>query len=85
MGHGFWQWSPELIYRAFSPENGFNIRGVFLHEAIPGGSWYKVDDPAARGSRVELCNVKPTYICTIAERVSDIAIFFTARSAVGLR
>jgi len=39
MGHGFWQWSPELIYRAFSPENGFNIRGVFLHEAIPGGSW----------------------------------------------
>jgi hypothetical protein len=32
MGHGFWQFSPELIYRVFSAENGFNIRGVFLHE-----------------------------------------------------
>jgi hypothetical protein len=78
MGHGFWQFSPELIYRVFSPDNGFHVRCVFLHEAIPGGSWYKVDDPLACGSRVQLCNDKPTYICTIAQRISDVAIFSRA-------
>lgn len=75
MGHGFWQFSPELIYRVFSPENGFKIRGTFLHEVHPGGSWYKVDDPLVCRSRVELCNNKPTYICTIAQRISDVPVF----------
>jgi hypothetical protein len=74
-GHGFWQFSPELIYRVFSIENGFKIRAAFLHEVVPGAPWYKVDDPAVCRSRVELCNDKPTYICTIAQRVSDAAIF----------
>ena len=75
MGHGFWQFSPELIYRVFAAENGFKIRGVFLHEVIPDGSWYKVDDPLVCHSRVELCNNKPTYICTVAQRISDVPVF----------
>lgn len=75
MGHGFWQMSPELIFRMFSRENGFETKGVFLHEAIEGGSWYKVTDPAACRLRVELCNDQPTYICTIAQRISEAAIF----------
>jgi hypothetical protein len=28
MGHGFWQFGPELIYRIFSRENGFQIKAV---------------------------------------------------------
>ena len=24
-GHGFWQFSPELIFRVFSPQNGYRI------------------------------------------------------------
>ena len=75
MGHGFWQMSPELIYRMFSRESGFETRAVLLHEAIDGGSWYKVTDPAACRLRVELCNGQPTYICTIAQRISDAPIF----------
>jgi hypothetical protein len=71
MGHGFYQFSPELLYRVFSPENGFEIRAVLLHEVIPGGHWYAVSDPVAVQQRVELCNSAPTYILTIARKVAD--------------
>jgi hypothetical protein len=77
MGHGFWQFCPELIYRIFSRENGFQTKAVLLHESTGGsfGRWYKVDDPAAHHCRIELCNQMPTYICTIAQRVADERVF----------
>ena len=75
MGHGFWQFSPEMIYRTMSPENGFEIRAVLLHETIPGGSWHLVADPEKVGGRVELCNSHPTYILTIAKRTAIKDIF----------
>jgi hypothetical protein len=75
MGHGFWQFSPELIFRAFSPANGYQIEAVFLHENVPGGAWYVVSDPDKVNSRVELCNSSPTYIMTVAKRVALVEIF----------
>jgi hypothetical protein len=82
MGHGFWQFCPELIYRIFSRENGFQIKVVLMHEpnkmiwnGASFGAWYKVEDPAAHHCRVELVNHRPTYICTIAQRVEDRRIF----------
>jgi hypothetical protein len=39
------------------------------------GAWYEVEDPAAHHCRVELVNHRPTYICTIAQRVEDRKIF----------
>ena len=32
LGHGFYQFSPELYYRYFSPENGYHKTAVFLCE-----------------------------------------------------
>ena len=32
MGHGFYQFSPELMFRVFSDENGFALRDVLLFE-----------------------------------------------------
>jgi len=75
MGHGFWQLSPEAVYRVFSRENGFSIKVVFLREGVTGGAWYQVTDPAICGGRVELVNYRPTYICTIAQRLSDEKVF----------
>ena len=74
MGHGFWQFSPELIFRVFSPDNGFEVEAVLLHEVVPGGAWYLVTDPVAANSRVELCNSVPTYILTIARKVKEVEI-----------
>ncbi|WP_024513196.1 hypothetical protein [Bradyrhizobium sp. ARR65] len=82
MGHGFWQFSPELLFRTFSPDNGFTIKAVLLHvpdDRRPGkatfGQWYKVIDPDLAGTRVQMVNNRPTYICTIAQRTHVADIF----------
>jgi hypothetical protein len=74
-GHGFWQFSPELIFRVFSPQNGYRIEAVLMHEVIPEGAWYVVSDPDEIRRRVELCNSRPTYILTIAQRIASVEIF----------
>ncbi len=45
MGHGFWQFSPELMYRVFCPANGFQLEAVLVHENTRNGNWYAVTDP----------------------------------------
>jgi len=75
MGHGFWQLSPELLYRVFTPHNGYRIEAVVLHEVVPGGAWYAVQNPDDALQRVELCNSAPTYIFCIARRVALTEIF----------
>lgn len=77
MGHGFWQVSPETLFRVFSKENGYKVKAVLLRVLGNSGNWYKVSDPAEFGGRVELVNDRPTYICTIAERIEDASIFET--------
>ncbi|MEX2174296.1 MAG: hypothetical protein WD872_08035 [Pirellulaceae bacterium] len=77
MGHGFWQVSPELLFRIFSPPNGFQTEAVLLHEVVPGGAWYVVADPDQVRARVELCNSNPTYVMTIAKRIASTEIFAT--------
>src|SRR5262249_49243049 len=69
MGHGFWQLSPEMLFRVFSPENGYQVQAMLLHERVPEGGWYVICDPDQVRSRVELCNSMPTYVLTIAKRI----------------
>jgi hypothetical protein len=82
MGHGFWQFSPELLFRIFSSDNGFTVKALLLHvpdDRRPGkatfGKWYKVIDPDRAGTRVQMVNSRPTYICTIAQRTRVADIF----------
>lgn len=81
MGHGFWQFSPELLYRVFSIENGFDCLGVLTQELHGygnrrvGSDFYLAQDPAKLGWRVELQNGSPTYLITIARRRAEVPIF----------
>jgi len=54
IGHGFYQFSPELFFRVFSEENGFEIVDVILAEDMVGGAIHKVKDPAEAGTRIAL-------------------------------
>jgi hypothetical protein len=74
IGHGFYQFSPELLYRVFSMANGFTIVTMLLHEEVRGGRWYAVADPALVGKRVQMTNRLPTCLCTIARRVGCVPI-----------
>ncbi len=82
MGHGFWQISPELMYRSMSAANGFEIVAVMVRElhfnGRDAGKFHRAIDPDALGWRVELANRRPTYLVTIANRVGDGPIFANA-------
>lgn len=78
MGHGFYQFSPELFYRVFSPANGFQVERMILHGSGPYGSWYEVSDPAVIHSRVELISFMPTQLLLHVRRTAVLPIFETA-------
>jgi hypothetical protein len=88
-GHGFYQFSPELFFRIFSPENGFEVVRILAQEnefimtgalGLPfridlAGPWYEVADPAKLGRRVELVNGCPTVLYVLAKRTKILPIF----------
>jgi hypothetical protein len=71
MGHGFYQFSPELYYRVLSPQNGFEVREMLVCETNRDAPWYRVVDPVKVGRRVELVNARPTYIMVLARKVKE--------------
>ena len=73
-GHGFYQFSPELYFRVFSPANGFELQRVILCEAIPRAHWYEVMDPQLARCRVQLVNFRRTHLLVQAKRVSALPI-----------
>ncbi len=75
MGHGFWQLSPEVFYRAFTPENGFEKPIVFVKEWTYEDAWYAAKEPAKIGRRVELRNACLTVVCTMARKTADVEVF----------
>lgn len=77
MGHGFYQFSPELYYRIFSPENGYEIRCMYICEDRSPFQWYEVADPAQIRSRVLLVNFRQTHLLVVARRNKILPIFAT--------
>lgn len=74
-GHGFYQFSPELFYRIFSPDNGFILETILLYEESPDTDWFKVSDPEAVGERVTLTNSRPAMLALIARKTHAAEIF----------
>lgn len=74
-GHGFYQFSPELFFRIFRPENGFMIRSIILEKhPFPGAELsrrtkcFSVTDPVLVKSRVGLVTKSPVLIIVHAIR-----------------
>ena len=78
MGHGFYQFSPELFYRVFSEENGFEVLKIFICAHNKNQTFYEVKDPNEVQSRVTLTNNSETNMITIAKRIAVKEIFATA-------
>lgn len=78
MGHGFYQFSPELFFRVCSDAQGFQVVKIILCEVDPGGRWYEVVDPAKARRRVEMVNSKPAYLMVLARRVRQVPVLTVA-------
>jgi len=81
-GHGFYQFSPELMFRIFAPENGFALRRIILFEALfpsveltSNRNVYEVTDPAQVRSRVGLVSRGPVMMMVEAQKTSDTSVF----------
>jgi hypothetical protein len=80
-GHGFYQFSPELMFRIFSAGNGFELRRVLLMETMlpvetrPYRAVYEVTDPRLAGERVTLTSDRPVMMLVEARKVSNVAPF----------
>ena len=82
MGHGFYQFSPELFYRALSEENGFRVEDMVLYDSrYPGVELddklrhWRVSDPAKVASRVGLVSDRPAGIMVHAVKTADKPVF----------
>ncbi|HEY2753008.1 hypothetical protein [Phenylobacterium sp.] len=74
-GHGFYQFSPELFYRVFAPENGFVVESMVLSECNDDAEWYEVADPAEVRQRVTLINNARTYLMMRARKTENVEMF----------
>lgn len=75
MGHGFYQFSPEVFYRVLNEKNGFELEQMLIFEYSPDEKWYSVKDPKVVKQRVELMNSSATYLCVKARRTALQEIF----------
>jgi hypothetical protein len=81
-GHGFYQFSPELMHRVFSINNGFEPIFVRVAKAqyvsvelTSRHAVYDVEDPDVSQQRITLMNSKPVLIMAMARRVTDVEPF----------
>ena len=70
LGHGFYQFSPELFYSLYKPENGFEKTKVYLVEHKRNGKWYRVSAPR-NGERALFKSKSPTSVVCITTKSKD--------------
>jgi SAM-dependent methyltransferase len=81
-GHGFYQFSPELMFRVFTGENGFELRKIVLFEALfpsveltSHRKAYEVIDPDIVRGRVGLLSKGPVMMMVEAKKIGDVPLF----------
>lgn len=75
-GHGFYQFSPELVFRVLAPRYGFRIRDTLVREAHqPWPGWFRVTDPAVLGRRVQFRSKSRLVMHVVAERIGPVPEF----------
>jgi SAM-dependent methyltransferase len=74
-GHGFYQFSPEVFFRALAPENGYECLLVGLMDKSKLPKIIQMTDPKIAGRRFEFATRAPTYVVAIGRRTSDIIPF----------
>jgi SAM-dependent methyltransferase len=75
LGHGFYQFSPELYYRIFNASNGFKMVKMYFYTRRKGASVYEVLDPMEAMARVGLVNSFPSFLFIIAQKIEETEIF----------
>ncbi len=69
LGHGFYQFSPELMWRVFSKEAGFTVELMQIAGRYGTPAPFNTPDPALTGHRMEIgATAGPAYILVAARK-----------------
>ena len=68
MGHGFYQFSPELFFRVLDHASGVLLKQLIIFRTGPFNRWYEVQDPCEVGERVELISLTPMQLLILAQK-----------------
>lgn len=71
-GHGFFEFSPELIYNILSEENGFRVEKMLIDVE---GEWYSVKNPIDLKHRIEISTRDPVLLYVTARKVASCPLF----------
>jgi hypothetical protein len=71
-GHGFYQFSPELLFRILSEQNGFRLNRLLFNR---NSQWHSVEDPNLIGRRLEFQTKSPLLLCASACKTAETTIF----------
>lgn len=71
MGHGFYQFSPELFYRVFTPERGSQVTGMAVLREGLRDQLFIIDDPATVGARLRYNVRGRTSLLVMARKLED--------------
>jgi len=75
MGHGFYQFSPELYFRVFNAANGFVTERMVIYQDCWPGTWHDVSDPEQVRQRVTLINRYPALLLVQARKRAGQQLF----------
>lgn len=70
-GHGFWQFTSDLIYSVYSKGNGFKNTKVYYASGIEFSDWFEVPE-AKPGARVEVASVEPIILLSVTEKYDEV-------------
>jgi hypothetical protein len=70
-GHGFWQFSSDLIYALYSDQNGFGDTRVYYASSINQGEWRQVPPPQV-GTRTELVSLEPVILLSVTTKQREV-------------
>ena len=71
MGHGFYQFSPELFYRVFTPETGSQVTAMAVLREGLRDQLFIIDDPATVGARLRYNVRGRTALLVMAQKLED--------------
>ena len=71
-GHGFWQFSSDLLHTVYGAHNGFEETEVYYASGLDARTWYR-PPVAAPGRRVEVLSVEPVVLICTSRKVREVA------------
>lgn len=70
-GHGFWQFSSDLLYALYADVNGFAETRVYYASSLNPDEWRLVPEPGA-GTRTELVSIEPIILLSVTTKAREV-------------